>query len=310
VLQAKLKINQTGDGPEQEADRVAEQIMGMPEPANREAGRRAHQSESPAEPGRNSRRLTLQHRAEGMEPATPFMQAQIDAARQAGQALPQSARDFFEPRFGHDFSRVRVHTDARASDAATAVNARAFTVGNDIVFRYGEYSPETPAGRGLLAHELAHVVQQSQSLAPPGLQRQTEPPTFPDFPRLVTALSDDIGENLYDYGHHFYRIATLFPDQTDLLEDAFARYALGKNVLETGYGFLGAGPGTAETLALGTGIIFKGLNFLKNGELVIDYQFNLGGDLKLEAGIDLAVNPDDFTEVRKVDAGLSLIGRF
>jgi hypothetical protein len=73
-----------------------------------------------------------------------------------------------EPRFGHDFSGVRLHTDAKAVDSAQAVNALAYTVGRDIVFGTGQYAPETRAGRTLLAHELAHVVQvQGEGLRKP-----------------------------------------------------------------------------------------------------------------------------------------------
>jgi hypothetical protein len=78
-----------------------------------------------------------------------------------GTSLPALVRHDLEPRFGHDFSRVRIHADERAADAAGAMHARAFTVGRDIVFGAGMYRPETAAGRSLLAHELAHVVQQS-----------------------------------------------------------------------------------------------------------------------------------------------------
>ena len=72
-----------------------------------------------------------------------------------------------EPRFRHDFSRVRVHADTQAAESARAVNALAFTVGNDVVFGNGQYAPQTPAGRRLLAHELAHTIQQSRSGATP-----------------------------------------------------------------------------------------------------------------------------------------------
>jgi hypothetical protein len=84
----------------------------------------------------------------------------LQALGQRGMALPAEARSFFEPRFGHDFSRVRVHAGDQAAHAAHAVGARAFTFGNDIVFGAGEYAPAGPVGRRLLAHELAHVVQQ------------------------------------------------------------------------------------------------------------------------------------------------------
>jgi hypothetical protein len=77
-----------------------------------------------------------------------------------GQPLETSTRHFMESRFGNDFGGVRVHTDARASDSAKAVQAHAYTVGNDIVFQSGHYAPETDAGRHMLAHELTHVVQQ------------------------------------------------------------------------------------------------------------------------------------------------------
>jgi len=86
-----------------------------------------------------------------------------DVLRSPGQPLDAATRAFFEPRFGHDFSRVRVHADARAAQSATAVNAHAYTLGNQVAFGVGEYSPSTERGRHLLAHELAHVVQQSES---------------------------------------------------------------------------------------------------------------------------------------------------
>ncbi len=77
-----------------------------------------------------------------------------------GEPLNESTRAFMEPRFGHDFSGVRVHTDARAAESAGAVNAHAYTVGRDVVFAPGQYQPSTEAGNALIAHELSHVLQQ------------------------------------------------------------------------------------------------------------------------------------------------------
>jgi hypothetical protein len=77
-----------------------------------------------------------------------------------GKPLDAATRADMEPRFGHDFSKVRVHADARAAEAAEAVNALAYTVGRDVVFGAGQYAPDTTVGRRLLAHELTHVVQQ------------------------------------------------------------------------------------------------------------------------------------------------------
>jgi hypothetical protein len=89
-----------------------------------------------------------------------------EVLRSPGQPLDPAARVCLEPRFGHDFSRVRVHTDARAAESARAVNALAYTVGKDVVFGAGQYAPQMTAGRRLLAHELAHVVQQSRGAVP------------------------------------------------------------------------------------------------------------------------------------------------
>ena len=75
--------------------------------------------------------------------------------------MPEFIRAFFEPRFGYDFSKVRIHADNRAVETAQALNARAFIVGRDIVFGAGEYAPKTPQGKRLIAHELTHVVQQA-----------------------------------------------------------------------------------------------------------------------------------------------------
>ena len=85
----------------------------------------------------------------------------LQTMKQCGKPLPESTRNLFEPRFGHDFSRVRVHTDAKANKLAGAINARAFTTGQEIFFRQGEFRPMTLGGQRLLAHELTHVVQQS-----------------------------------------------------------------------------------------------------------------------------------------------------
>jgi hypothetical protein len=81
-----------------------------------------------------------------------------------------------EGRFGHDFSRVRLHVDARAAAAAEAVDSFAYTVGRDIVFGPGQYAPETRAGRRLLAHELAHVVQQGGGAVPGAARLPLSPP--------------------------------------------------------------------------------------------------------------------------------------
>lgn len=85
-----------------------------------------------------------------------------EVLRSPGKPLDPQTRGFFEPLFGHDFSQVRVHTDAKASESARAVNALAYTFGRNVVFGASQYEPETIVGQRLLAHELIHVAQQGQ----------------------------------------------------------------------------------------------------------------------------------------------------
>ena len=90
-----------------------------------------------------------------------------EVLRSPGQSLDPATRAFFEPRFGHDFSGVRVHTDARAADSAAAIDSLAYTSGRNVVFQRGHYQPDTLEGKLVLAHELAHVIQQSGSISAP-----------------------------------------------------------------------------------------------------------------------------------------------
>src|SRR5262249_16099472 len=91
-----------------------------------------------------------------------------EVLRSSCQPLDAETRTFMEPHFGHDFSHVRVHTDARAAASTQAVDASAYNVGHQVVFDPGRHAPTTEAGKYLLAHELTHVVQQSAASARPG----------------------------------------------------------------------------------------------------------------------------------------------
>ncbi|GAC1342006.1 MAG: hypothetical protein NVSMB27_00330 [Ktedonobacteraceae bacterium] len=115
---------------------------------------------------RAKRESTLQRAAVTPTAATGVPPVVHDVLSSPGQALDATTRAFMEPRFGHDFSEVRVHTDAQAAESARSVNALAYTVGQDVVFGQGHYVPQTSEGRQLLAHELTHVVQQSPHLPP------------------------------------------------------------------------------------------------------------------------------------------------
>jgi hypothetical protein len=107
------------------------------------------------------KRLGLQRKATNQAPPVVH-----EALNSPGRPLDANTRAFMEPRFGHDFSQVRVHADEKAAESARAVGALAYTVGRDVVFGAGHYAPETREGRRLLAHELAHVVQQASSPGP------------------------------------------------------------------------------------------------------------------------------------------------
>lgn len=173
AIQTKLAINQPGDIYEQEADRVSEQVMRIPEPQQQCAcggGYPRCQTEQ------------LDHEHEGLQ--TKHINASDSERLQAppivhevlqssGDPLDQATREFFEPRFGYDFSHVRVHTDARAAKSSQSVHALAYTVGNNIVFNMGQYLPHVDSGKLLLAHELTHIVQQGESAAiSPAVARQ------------------------------------------------------------------------------------------------------------------------------------------
>lgn len=102
----------------------------------------------------------LQRAAVSSAPTSGVPPIVHDVLNSPGQSLDAGTRAFIEPRFGHDFSGVRIHTDTRAAESAKAVNALAYTFGKDVVFGRGQYMPETNKGRKLLAHELTHVIQQ------------------------------------------------------------------------------------------------------------------------------------------------------
>lgn len=168
AIQTKLAIGKPGDEYEQEADRLAEQAVRMPEPQPRHVC--SCGGTCPlcrAEQQRAARGIVQRMRTGLGDARTTAVPPIVDQAlRSPARALDPQASSFFGPRFGHDFAGVRVHDDATAADSARALNARAYTVGRDVVFARGQYEPATTSGRLLLAHELVHVVQQSGAAAP------------------------------------------------------------------------------------------------------------------------------------------------
>jgi hypothetical protein len=153
-LQRKAAISEPGDASELEADRVADQVMRMP---------------APTVQGKVEADNSMQSRKGGGAPTgVPPIVGEV--LRSPGQPLDTGTRTFMEPRFGRSFEAVRIHTGSLADSAAASVQARAFTLGRDVVFAAGEHDPRSAGGKRLLAHELTHVVQQCGADAM--LQRQ------------------------------------------------------------------------------------------------------------------------------------------
>jgi hypothetical protein len=191
-IQAKLKVGDVDDPLEREADRVAEQVMRMPAPSvsiaagSRQIGRKCADCEQEE---KLQTKPVRPQAAAGEAPASVY-----EVLRSPGQSLDAPTRAYFESRFGHDFSRVRVHTGTTAEGSAQEVNANAYTVGHNIAFGSGRFAPETHEGRQLLAHELTHVVQQSGGEIPHLIRRQG--PQAPGCPALnVTIGQGQCGAN-------------------------------------------------------------------------------------------------------------------
>lgn len=160
-LQAKLTVSAPGDIHEQEADSVAQQVTSMPEPQLHRTC--ACSGGCPGCRNEQTANVHLQTNAIQAKDSGKIAAPAIvnEVLQSPGQPLELSTRAFMEPRLGHDFSQVRVHTDEQASASAEAVNALAYTVGRDVVFGARQYQPETITGKRLLAHELTHSIQQS-----------------------------------------------------------------------------------------------------------------------------------------------------
>lgn len=171
-----LKVSQPNAHAEIEADHIADRVMRMPvgeaeqprhgfgsdEKQNRTATSSIQRKCSGCEEA-DERKLQRKSLPSGGGVPSQSPAHVSSAISSGGQPLDLQTRGFFEPRLGYDLSSVRIHTDSTANQSARAIGARAYTLGKDIVFGAGEYAPSASAGRLLLAHEVAHVVQQSKS---------------------------------------------------------------------------------------------------------------------------------------------------
>jgi len=182
IIPGKLAVNFPGDADEDEADRVAERVMSMSAPVQRQTEEKLVQ-----------RQTTDDTDAQ----AAPAIVDQV--LRSPGQPLDAATLAFMEPRFDQDLSNITVHSDPQAGRSAQAVQAQAFTVGSHIVFGAQQYAPQSDSGRHLIAHELTHVLQQGSQQTHVQLQRapkKKEPPKPP------------AGGNILYIGLHNFRLET------------------------------------------------------------------------------------------------------
>jgi len=184
-IQPKLRVSQPGDEYEQEADRVAEQVMRMSssnhvsstvtddeERIDRKCSACEMKEKEQQEEEKNlniSRKLLTMSKSETSDKVATHEISNIVSSGRS--TLDDDVQELMESRFGYDFSGVRIHTDERAAQSARSFNAFAYTIGQDIVFSHGQYSPRTNEGQRILAHELVHTIQQGKSTETNYIQR-------------------------------------------------------------------------------------------------------------------------------------------
>lgn len=220
-IQPKLTIGPVDDSYEREADSVADHVMRMPVQQNATPyltyNKPSFFSPKPIttlnvqcecascgkeEVIRKEKRPEEEEKIHKKSPGdrTGGMEAPStvsDVIQSGGQPLSAQTRSFFEPRFGHDFSNVKIHTGSKAAKSSDELNAHAYTLGNNIVFNARKYSPHTEDGKRLLGHELTHVVQQGNNI-PAVIQKEDDATRprggtsvhFPVVDELLTQVSD------------------------------------------------------------------------------------------------------------------------
>ncbi|MBH8575833.1 DUF4157 domain-containing protein [Nostocaceae cyanobacterium CENA369] len=159
-LQMKLTIGQPGDKYEQEADKVAADVV---QQINAPQSVSVQPQKQPEEEELRKKPIVQRLSDEGEMGATPDLEASIQRTRGSGQPLAETIREPMEQAFGANFSGVKIHTGADSDRMNKSIQAKAFTTGQDVFFREGAYDPGSRGGQELIAHELTHVVQQTGS---------------------------------------------------------------------------------------------------------------------------------------------------
>jgi Domain of unknown function (DUF4157) len=222
-LQTKLSVNVPGDRLEHEADQVADRIVRMealppppPDPVSQARtappGTRVQRKCSQCGTEQSEEKKQVQRGATAAGPALAPASVH-ELLRSSGQPLDGASRSFMEPRFGHDFSEVRIHTGATADRAARDVSASAFTVGSNIAFAQGRYAPQSGDGRRLLAHELAHTIQQGQEGRRSTLQRAPGPGGGQPSEPVLVYFDDATRKDLIQFWQNKINAATTAKDK-------------------------------------------------------------------------------------------------
>ncbi len=239
AIQPKLAVGSVDDPLEHEADHVADQVMRMPDPAISlgatppQLSRKCAACE--AEEAALQRQAAASQTAAGGGAAAPGVVHQVLGS--PGQSLDAQTRAFFEPRFGRGFGDVRVHADPAAAASARSVGALAYTVGSHVVFGAAQYAPQSVGGRRLLAHELAHVVQQSGGMGRETIRRQ--PPAgsaAPATPEKVCPATYQMPDDAYAALDTAWKASGQGGDTVTEQGGRIVTDASGKRLIHTGSG--------------------------------------------------------------------------
>ncbi|MBO2011554.1 DUF4157 domain-containing protein [Hymenobacter negativus] len=230
-VQMKLTVNKPGDKFEQEADRMADKVMRMPAPAaseeklQRQPDDKLQKAPAPEEKvqraelkddkiqKKEDEKLQkkeddkLMRKGDGTPAVAASTQAAISQKTSGGQPLSADVRSYMEPRFGADFSQVRIHNDPESASLSNHLSARAFTHQNHVFFSRDQYQPGTSEGKQLLAHELTHTIQQGHAV-----QRSAQPVSTTATPPPVQRLGvQDALDYFADKAYHIpgYRLLTI-----------------------------------------------------------------------------------------------------
>jgi hypothetical protein len=169
-IQRKLSIGAANDPLEHEADAMADKVMRMPE-LNFIQRKCAHCEEEEKAQRKPLISFIQKKEAGNINIASDPVSNQIQSTKGSGNALPSATKSFMESHLSADFSNVNIHADNKAANLSQQLHAHAFTVGNDIYFNEGKFSPQSSDGKRLLAHELTHVLQQNSGLQSKLIQR-------------------------------------------------------------------------------------------------------------------------------------------